>query len=334
MSQHGTVQTWAEYAAARLLLGALGTMPRPAAVVAGRAAGRLAYALAGRLRRTGEVNLRLAFPDMNADERARVLRGTFDSLGRMLGEFSQFPRATPESLRAVVEYEGLEHLRAAHARGRGVLTLTSHLGAWELSSFALAARGFPLTFLVRRLDNPRIEAFVERIRTRYGNQSLDKKAAARKALRLLRTGGALGILADLNTHPHEGRFVPFFGHLACTTTGVATLALRTGATVIPVHTAWETSRRRHVVRFEPALELIRTGDDMLDVQANTELFAAVIESHIRAHPEQWLWIHKRWNTRPAGEPCFYDRTPNIQTTPRTLSEPITQSKPLRSKQMF
>jgi KDO2-lipid IV(A) lauroyltransferase len=321
MGKHGKVQTTLEYAAARALIGGLGLLPRPAAVATGRAAGQVAYKLAGGLRRTGEINLRLAFPEMEARERERILRGCFDNLGRLLGEFSQFPRATPESLRKLVEYDqvGLRHLREAEAQKRGVIFLTGHLGAWEFLSFAWSALEYPISFLVRPIDNPRIEELIEGIRTRFGNTAINKKMAARQALRVLRDGGTLGILADLNTHPNEGVFVPFFGHLACTTSGIATLALRTDALVIPTCAVWDEEHHRFFFRGDPPVELVRTGDDKRDVEINTANFTTAIERMTRAYPEQWLWIHKRWRTRPAGERDFYSRETQLDTKDAQLS---------------
>jgi KDO2-lipid IV(A) lauroyltransferase len=301
----GKLQTDLEYWAVRLLLGALGLMPRRAAVAAGRGLGRLAYALAGGLRRTGMRNLELAFPEMSEGERGRILRRSMVGLGRQLGEFSQFPRATPESLRDLVEYDGIEILHEARARGRGVIFLTCHLGAWEILSFAHSALYNPISFMVRRLDNPRVEELIDGVRTRFGNRSIDKKMAARSALKLLREGGTLGILADLNTQPHEGVFVPFFDRPACTTSGIAVLALRTDAAVIPVVAPWHEGRGRYVFHGSPVVELVRTGDHERDVEINTARFTAAIEEQIRKYPEQWLWIHKRWKTRPDGEPDLY-----------------------------
>ncbi|HEX8097353.1 MAG TPA: hypothetical protein VF507_04930, partial [Pyrinomonadaceae bacterium] len=241
MAKPGKLRETLEYAAARALIGGLGLLPRRAAVATGRALGRAAYTLAGSLRRTGERNLQLAFPEMDEAGRERLLRGSFRNLGRLLGEFSQFPRATPERLREMVEYDqvGLTHLRDAERDKRGVIFLTGHLGAWELLSFGWSALEYPINFLVRPIDNPRIEAYIEGIRTRFGNRAIDKKVAARQALRVLRDGGTLGILADLNTQPNEGVFVPFFDRLACTTAGIATLALRTNAMVIPTCAIWD-----------------------------------------------------------------------------------------------
>jgi KDO2-lipid IV(A) lauroyltransferase len=331
MAKKGKAQIFLEYAAARALLSGLGVLPRAFAVASGRALGHVAYKLASGLRRTGMRNLELAFPEMDVREREKILRGSFVSLGRQLGEVSQFPRANAERLREVVEYDGedVKLLDVARERGRGVIFLTSHLGAWEILCFAHSVFYEPLSFLVRPIDNPRIDALVERLRTRFGNQPIDKKAAARTALRLLKKGGTLGVLADLNTQEREGVFVPFFGYLACTTAGAATLALRTDATVIPVCAPWDEQRRKFVFRGGPVIELVRTGDDRRDIEINTANFTAAIERHVRMFPEQWLWIHKRWKTRPPGEPDIYARhgkTPHAEQTGTTISAVPTTEK--------
>ncbi len=307
MGKPGKLQTKLEYGLTRSILGGLGILPRGAAVSLGRAMGRIAFHLAGKLRRTGEINLAIAFPEMSELKRQRLLRGCFDSLGRMLGEFSQFPRATPESLRGMIEYDqvGLAHLRAAEQDRRGVIFLTGHLGAWELLSFGWSALEYPISFLMRPLDNQRVEDLIERFRTRFGNRAIDKKNAAREAIRVLRAGGTLGILSDLNSHPHEGVFVPFFGRLACTTAGIATLALKTDAVVIPTVAVWNAEKQRYFFHGDPPVELVRTGDKHKDLEINTARFAAAIERLVRRYPEQWLWIHKRWKTRPAGEEEIY-----------------------------
>jgi KDO2-lipid IV(A) lauroyltransferase len=307
MPKRGKLQTTLEYALARSILGFLGMLPRSAAIGLGRALGRVAYWLPGKLRRTGEVNLAIAFPEMAGPERRRLLRGCFDSLGRLLGEFSQFPRATPEKLRRLVEYDqvGLAHLRAAEQNHRGVIFLTGHLGAWELLSFGWSALEYPISFLSRPIDNQRVEELIESVRTRFGNRAIDKKSAARESLRVLREGGTLGILSDLNTQTREGVFVPFFGRLACTNAGIATLALKTDAVVIPTVAVWDKERKRYFFHGDPPVELVRTGDRQKDVEVNTARFAEAIERLVRRYPDQWLWIHKRWKTRPPGEPDLY-----------------------------
>jgi len=308
MAKPGKLQTSLEYLLARMVLSGLGILPRSLAIAVGLSIGRLAYSVAGNLRRTGQRNLEIAFPEMPESDRTQLLRGCFASLGRLLGEFSQLPRATPESLRQIIEYDevGLAHLREAEKNKRGVIFLTGHLGVWELHSFGWSALEYPLSFLVRPLDNARIEEMIEATRTRFGNRAIDKQSAARQSLRVLREGGTLGILSDLNTQTREGVFVPFFGKLACTTAGIATLALKTDAVVIPTCAIWNKERKRYFFHGDPPVELVRTGDHEKDIEVNTARFAAAVERMVRLYPDQWLWIHKRWKTRPPGEPEVYE----------------------------
>jgi KDO2-lipid IV(A) lauroyltransferase len=294
-----------EYLIARSLLAIFAVLPLRVALSAGSTLGRCGYYFSRRLRRTGLRNLELAFPDLSPRQREDLLRGCFRNLGRLLGVFSHFAKASPAALRAIIECEGLEHLDAARKSGRGVILFTGHVGAWELSSFALSLFDYPLSFLVRRIDNPKIEALVDRRRTRLGNRTIDKRSAAREMLQLLQTGGTLGILVDLNTLDREGTFVDFFDVPASTTFMLAKLALRTGADVLPVFAPWDQQRRRFLLRIDEPLSFERSGNDEEDVRRLTQLFTNVVEKYVRRYPDQWLWIHRRWKTRPPGEPEIY-----------------------------
>lgn len=307
MAKPGKLQTLLEYAAAKSVLTTLGLLPAPAAYTCGRTIGKLAYALAGDLRRTGATNLRLAFPEKSEEERAELLRACFDSLGRTLGLFSQFATRSQEELLNLIEPQGLENLEAAkRVHGNRLLLFTAHLGMWELTSFGLSLFGHPFSFLVRRLDNPQIEQFVDGVRIRFGNQTLDKQSAARSMLKILRAGEtSLGLLPDLNTLDDEAIFVDFFGVPAATTFIVAKLALRTGAPLVPVFAPWSEEKKKFLLIVEPAISPVSTGDEDADVRRLTTDLSLHIEKQIRRWPGQWLWIHKRWKTRPAGEPPIY-----------------------------
>jgi KDO2-lipid IV(A) lauroyltransferase len=252
----------------------------------------------------GQRNLGIAFPDLAPTRREELLRGCFANLGRLLGIFSHFTKR-PEKLKAVIKCEGLEHLHAAEAKGRGVILFTGHVGAWELSSFALSLFGHPLSFLVRRIDNPKIEALVDRARTQLGNRTIDKRSAAREMLRILEAAGAIGILVDLNTLDREAIFVDFFGVPASTTFMLAKLALRTGAEVLPVFAPWNEKQRRFVLKIDEPLTFQSSGDEAEDVRRLTQMFTGVVEQYVRTYPDQWLWIHRRWKTRPPGEAEIY-----------------------------
>jgi len=295
-----------EYLIARALLGLFGWLPLGMALFLGSRLGRSGYYLGGRLRRTGLRNLKLAFPELDQQERRRLLRGCFENLGRLLGVFSQFATPDARTLQSMIDCEGLEHIEAARASGRGVILFTGHVGAWELSSFALSLFGYPLSFLVRRIDNPKIEALVNARRERLGNRTIDKRSAAREMLQIMHEGGTLGILVDLNTLDREGIFVDFFGVPASTTFMLAKLALRTEAAVLPVFAPWDPKRRRFLLKIDEPLSVERSGDDEEDVRRLTQLCTGVVEKFVRRYPDQWLWIHRRWKTRPPGEPGIYD----------------------------
>jgi KDO2-lipid IV(A) lauroyltransferase len=268
--------------------------------------GRWGYYFSSRLRRTGQRNLGLALPELTQKERRRLLRGCFENLGRLLGVFSQFATTDPQTLQSLIECEGLEHIDAARESGRGVILFTGHVGAWELTSFALSLFGYSLSFLVRRIDNPKIEKLVDERRERLGNRTIDKRSAAREMLLILQGGGTLGILVDLNTLDREGIFVDFFGVPASTTFMLAKLALRTEAAVLPVFAPWDRERRRFLLKIDEPLRFEPSGDAEDDVRRLTQLFTGVVEKYVRHYPDQWLWIHRRWKTRPPGEPGIYN----------------------------
>ena len=295
------LEYWLVVAVAR----GLGRLPRG---VARAAAGVLAFAvywLAGRLRRVGKRNLELALPELSDRARKKILRGVFRSLGRQLVEFCRMARYTPENTRAWLRTEGLEHYLAAEARGKGVLVITGHLGAWELSSFYHSMMGHPMGMVIRRLDNRKLDEFVNGIRCLHGNYVLHKDDFGRGLLKAMHAGGTVGILMDTNMTPPQGVFVEFFGRQACTATGLAHVARKTGAAVLPGFMVWEAAEGRYVLHFGPEVEIPQTEDVSADIVEGTRRCTAVIEAWIRRYPDQWLWIHRRWKTRPAGEAGIY-----------------------------
>ncbi len=300
------MKEWLEYAPVWLILKMLGALPRRVARGFAAFVTRMLYSLQPKLRKTAEFNLRLAFPDWNDAQRKDAARKMVRNLGWMAAEFARLPRLTKENIEEVVILEGHENFLEGQRRGKGVLYLTGHIGAWELSSFAHALYGYPLHYMARPLDNKRLDALVNKYRCASGNQPIFKNESARVMLKILKDSGTVGILADQNTLPAEGEFVDFFGKLACTTTGLARVALHTGAAVVPGYAYWDETIQKYRLRFEPLVELIQTDDTERDVFENTQRFAKVIEEIIRKHPDQWVWVHKRWKTRPQGEPALYD----------------------------
>ena len=294
-----------EYAAVWLLLKVLGAMPRPLARFAGASIAALLFWMRPGLRRSTTQNLKLAFPDWTRKQRRSVLGGMVRQLGWMGAEFAHFPRYTKQNIDRVVLLDGFENFAAAQAQGKGVLFLTGHMSAWELAPFAQALFGYPLHFLVRPIDNPRVDALVTKYRCLSGNLPIEKNQSARAVLKVLAANGTVGVLADQNTLPAEGVFVDFFGVPASTTAGLARFALHTGAAVVPGFLHWDKALRKYRLCFEPQVELLRSGDEDSDIRENTQRFTRIIENYIRRYPDQWLWLHRRWMTRPPGEPPVY-----------------------------
>ena len=297
MAKKSPTQIWLEYSLARLILSVLRVLPRWASILLGISAGRLAYHLLGKLRRVGLRNLELAFPDKNETERTRILKAAFRNLGRVMATVSRFGDLNSENMTDLIEYDLDPEFAAAYEKtktdGRGRIILGGHLGNWELQAFSYPVFFEPLSFLARRMDNPRIEEMIRSVRTRLGNKQIDKMNSASAILRSLRSGGTVGVLADVNSHPKEGVFVPFFGIPACTASGIAMLALRAGAVIVPMFAIWDTERRKYFIVHDKIIEPVNTGDRNRDIHETTALGVAATERVIRAYPEQWIWIHRK-----------------------------------------
>ena len=294
-----------EYAVVRLLVGGIGILPRPLARAKCILLAHTVRLLHRKLWRVGLRNLEIAFPELPLRERKQILRRVYTGMGRHLAEFRLFPRYTAENADRVVIYEGFENFDAARRAGKGVLLLTGHFGAWEIGSFFHSLKGNPMKIVVRDLDNPLVDALVKRYRTMHGNETIDNREFLRGLLAAMRGNDTVGILMDTNMTPPQGVFVDFFGVPACTAAGMARVAMKTGATVVPAYTIWDFDLKKYKVCFDPPLETANTGDAAADVITNTARYNAALEAIVRRHPDQWLWVHRRWKTRPAGEPPIY-----------------------------
>ena len=293
-----------EYFAGAGILWLLGLLPRRAARAVCEVIAAGSYYVWPRLRQVGLFNLRLAFPAWTERQRRRTLFRTFRGFGRMMADFASFPRLNRANIEDLIVYEGFEHYVRAQAQGRGVIFLTAHFGNWELSSFAHSLYGHIINFTVRPMDNPLLDAVITRYRCSSGGRPIDKNDFARRALQALKAGEAVGVLMDTNMLPGEGIFVEFFGRSACTTSAPARLARKTGAALVLGLTIWDPGLRKYRLHFEP-VDWIAAGDVDEEIRANTANFTRLIEQLIRRYPEQWFWVHRRWKTRPAGEPPLY-----------------------------
>lgn len=293
------LQIHLEYALAATLVFTLQTLPRPLADRLARTATRLLDLAMPKLRRVGRINLGFAYPRTLPEQREATIDGVFDSIARLLVAIAKFPKLNAANIGKWIRYEGLENYLAAKNEGRGILVATAHLGNWELSAFSHALMTEPMSVMVRPLDNPLIDRIVERRRQASGNLLIYKRDSARTVIKALRNNEAVGILIDQNTAPAEGVFVDFFGKRACAGTAFTKLAQHSRAAVIPGFAFWEKDQKKYVLRFYPKLEM--SGDVCIDTQRIHTFFETVI----RQYPDQWMWIHRRWKSRPAGEPALY-----------------------------
>jgi len=300
MRQRSGLRDAFESGLAVLVLNSLAYSPLPVANLLALGYARLLDLALPRLRRVALANLAMALPDTDPRKHDRITDGVFRSIARLLVTLARFPSMNRSNIGQWIRYEGYEHFEEARRRGKGVLFATAHLGNWELSAFAHALLTAPMNVVVRPLDNPRIDRLIERRRTLSGNRLIEKKDFARGILKALAANEAVGILIDQNASVDSGVFVDFFGIPACAGTGFVKLAAHTGAAVIPGFALWSEAERKYILRFFPPVAM--TGD----LHGDSSRLHSVLESVIRQYPDQWLWIHRRWKTRPPGEPSLYE----------------------------
>jgi Kdo2-lipid IVA lauroyltransferase/acyltransferase len=305
--QRSRLRDWSEYLLLRGAIGCLAILPLPAAMALAEAAALAVYALDRPHRRIGMTNLAVAFPDMPIRERRGILRRSFLNLGRMAAELAHLPRLTDAVLRRMVRFADEAWLAEAMSweRSTGVLILSGHFGNWELLVFSQGMRGNPVHMVHRAIANPLVDRWLHDLRARAGTRMLRKSQAGSDVVRALHEHALLVLPIDQNSTRGLGVFVDFFGVPASTNTGMARIALRTDAPIVPVFIVREGRSARHVVHVLPILQVERTGDPADDVRHNTQRFTAVFEEMVRRHPDQWLWMHKRWKTRPLGAPRIY-----------------------------
>ncbi len=296
-----------EYAVFRAALTVAAAVPLRWGLKLGALLGTLFYLFDRRDRRIALINLAMAFPERSPAEHRRLLRATCCNLGRMAFEIAHLPALTPETLARYVSVADPArwHDAITRARTTGAIILTGHFGNWEMLAYACGLLGVPVTLIHRRMRNDLVEREIAVLRSRAGTQSIAKKAAAKEALRRLKARALVAIPFDQNQVRSFGVFVDFFGVPACTTTGPVRLAMLTGAPIVPVFLVRDGESERHRIVMLPEVEMVSTGDRDADIRANTQRCSTVFEQMLRAHPDHWIWFHKRWKTRPDGEPRIY-----------------------------
>jgi KDO2-lipid IV(A) lauroyltransferase len=282
-----------EYLLTRLVLATLAIGPRAFSLLLANVYVTMIRLAVPKLRRVAARNADIAGVPLGA------VNGVWRSIARHLVVFARMPRIDKSNVHEWIRYEGFEHFSRAKDAGKGVLFATLHLGAWELSAFSHALMAEAMHIVVRPLDNPLLDELVTARRAASGNTVLGKKEATRAIFQALKDNKAVGILVDQNVGLDEGLFINFFGRKACVSPTFSKLAARTGATVIPGYAIWSPSESKFVLRFDEPVGI--TGNVLID----TQRIQASLERAIRAYPDQWLWIHRRWKTRPPGEEPLY-----------------------------
>jgi KDO2-lipid IV(A) lauroyltransferase len=286
--------------AANVVATVVRRLPRRATLAAGRSLGRLLGDLDRRHVAIAAGNLRHAFPQWDEGRALRTARGVYAHFGAVLFDILWLRSRTPEQIRSLIEVRGREHVDRAMAAGRGALMITGHLGNWELHGVGHGLVFGPIHVVARPLDNPDLDRRLCEMRTMAGNTVIYKQRALAQILRALRDGGAIAILIDQNVLPGDGIFVDFFGRKAATTTVAAALAVKTGCALVPCRTEL-LADGRYRLTYAPALEWTPSPDRQADIAALTQRLTAQIEDWVRETPDQWLWMHRRWKTRPPGE---------------------------------
>jgi KDO2-lipid IV(A) lauroyltransferase len=279
-----------------LLTRGIGSLPPGWGLGIGAGLGHLSYRLLRSRRKVTLKNLRSAYPEKSDQEINAIALAVFRNMGKLFYEICWFTCMDDEELLGRVAISGMEHIEAAYEKGRGVLVLTAHFGNWELMPVLGAHLKHPCSYVYRPLDAAPLEKFLARTRTRYGGTKIPKKRSFRKILKFLDQKGLVFLLMDQNVRRQEGVFVPFFNNLAATNKGLALLALKTGAPVVPIFLLREETGFKGLIL--PEVPQINTGDKEKDIEANTLAYNRVIESVVRRYPEQWFWVHRRWKTRP------------------------------------
>ena len=288
------------------LLGAIrviGCIPRKAGIRIGSVVGRLLFALDKKHRNIAINNISRAFGwQPQSDEVLRIVRQVFNNLGTMIFEIAWAARLSPEVLMRHFKISGREHYHRAMEKGKGVLLLTAHMGNWELFTVIAHMAGIPANVVYRPLDSQALDEAVKQIRCRFGAELIPTKRAFFRIVKALKKKECVAMLMDQNVDYYNGVFADFFERRACTNKGMAVMALRTEAPVVPIFLLREGLSFRAEVC--PEIPLTKTGDSQKDIELNTEKYNRAIEKIIRQYPDQWFWVHQRWKTRPY---CIWPR---------------------------
>jgi KDO2-lipid IV(A) lauroyltransferase len=280
----------------RLIISLIGSIPISVRRVIAFFMAKLFYYLSLKHRLIAIHNLMRSFPDKSLEEIIRIAKESYLSVALVLVEFYDIPSLNKDNLHQLITIRGLDNYINACNEGKGVLLFGAHFGNWEIGNAALAILTRPLSFLYRILDSRLLEGIVTTVRASCGNTSLPKENAMRQMIRLLKKDTTLSLLIDQNVAWYGGVFVDFFGRKACTTSGLALLAMHTGAPVLPFFTS-RLPDGKYLLEIGEKVDIISSENRETDILINTQNFTKIIEEHIRQYPEQWFWVHQRWKTK-------------------------------------
>jgi len=293
---------WLEYAGVQGLMGLFRLLPMPVALAVGRAIGTLWWLVDARHRRVAADNIERALGDeLSALERRRLVRRVFQHFATILPEIAKASQVIPSAdFDRHFEFENLDAIDRALALGRGVILVTGHIGNWEVLGMVTSLKGYDMTTIARQLDNPKLDALINRERERYGQEIVAKQGALRAMVSVLKRRGILTFVVDQNAR--EGHvFVDFFGRPAATVKSVAALALRDETPIVFGVSVRQGLGFRYKVMVDDPIFVENTGDKDGDVQRLTQDFTHRLERRVRQYPEQWLWLHRRWKTQPGPQ---------------------------------
>ncbi|MBP9947916.1 MAG: lysophospholipid acyltransferase family protein [Vicinamibacteria bacterium] len=273
--------------------------PRPVFLRLGRALGALVASLDRKHRDIAKDNLRRSFPDWSEDRVDGTARGVWIHFGGVMFDLVRILARGPEVVDALVTIEGAENATLAHRSPHGVVLITGHFGNWETHGIIHAKHFGSIGVVARPLDNPTLDRAMTALRESAGNEVIEKEHAMIRCMRRLKAALGVAFVVDQNVQEKEGIFVNFFGRPACTTPFAAKLALKTGALVLPCRAVMTPDLRYRVI-YDPPIDPRDFGAGDEAVVALTQAMMNTTEAWIRANPDQWLWMHRRWHTQPPG----------------------------------
>ena len=280
----------------KLIISLIGSIPISVRRVIAFFIAKLFYYLSLKHRLIAIHNLMRSFPDKSLEEIIRIAKESYLSISLVLVEFYDIPSLNKDNLNELITIRGLDNYTNACNEGKGVLLFGAHFGNWEIGNVALAILTRPLSFVYRILDSKLLEGIITTVRASCGNTSLPKENAMRQMIRLLKKDTTISLLIDQNVAWYGGVFVDFFGRKACTTSGLALLAMHTEAPVLSFFTS-RLPDGKYLLEIGGKVDIISSENREADILINTQNFTKIIEEHIRQYPEQWFWVHQRWKTK-------------------------------------